>query len=159
MEEWLSQEDGEATKQELMDEAIVAMLWTPSQTAEQESEGEKEEKQRHTWKHVQDCLATFLEFTQSSPYYNSSEVMAIQVIYNLFLSKKASSCKQADICQLFARAAQRSADVPVLDVDDPSSMPSSSGASCSRDCDSSPKPSSSGVSHTLLYSSDSEMSD
>ena len=30
--------------------------------------------------------------------------------------------------------------MPVLDVDDPSPMPSSSGASCSRDDDSSPKP-------------------
>ena len=80
MVEWLSRKDGEATEQELTDEAIVAMLRTPSQTAEQESEGEEEEKQRHKWKHAQDCLATFLEFTQSSPYYNSSEVMAIQVI-------------------------------------------------------------------------------
>ena len=116
--------------QELTDEAIVAMLRTPSQTAEQESEGEKEEKQRTTWKHAQDCLATFLEFTQSSPYCNSSEV-----ICNKFLGKKAGSCKQADIRQLFARAAQRSADMYVLDVDDPSPMPSSSGASCSRGYD------------------------
>ena len=64
-------------EQELTDEATVAMLRTPWQTAEQESEGEEEEEQRHTWKHAQDCVATFLEFTQSSPYYNSSEVMAI----------------------------------------------------------------------------------
>ena len=34
MEEWLCWEDGEATEQELTDEAIVAMLRTPSQTAE-----------------------------------------------------------------------------------------------------------------------------
>ena len=68
MEEWFSRENGEATEQELTDEPIVAMLRTPFQTAEQEFEGEEEEKQRHTWKHAQDCLATFLEFTQSSPY-------------------------------------------------------------------------------------------
>ena len=157
MEEWLSQEDKEPTVQELKDEAIVAMLRTLSQTAEHESKGEEEEeKQRKTQKQAQEVITTLLDFTQSSPYYNSSEVMNIQVLYKKFLQKKASSCKQADIHQLFARAAQRASDV--VDVDNPSPMPSSSGASCSRDDNSSPKPSSSGVSRTLLYPSDSEMS-
>ena len=71
--------------------------------------------------------------------YNPDETA---LFWCCLLNKKASSCKQVDIRQLFARAAQRSDDVPVLDVDDPSPMPSSSD-----------------VSRTLLYPSDSEMSD
>ena len=152
MEEWLSRED-EPTVQELTDKAIVAMLRTPSQTAEYESKGEEEEeKQKKRWKQAQEAFTTLLDFTRSSPYYNSSEVMKIQVLYNQFLQKKASSCKRADIRPLFARAAQR-ASVDVVDVDDLSPMPSPSGAS------SSPKPSTSGVSRALLYTSDSETSD
>ena len=48
MEEWLNLEEGEPVVQELTDEAIVAMLRTPTQTAEQESDGEEEEKERTT---------------------------------------------------------------------------------------------------------------
>ena len=157
MEEWLNLGVEEPVVQKLTDEAIVAMLRTPTQTAEQ-SEGVEKEKERTTWKQAQEGLATFLEFMQSSPYYNS-EVMSIQILYKKFLSRKASSFKQADIQQRFARAAQRTTDVLSPMGDDPSPKPSSSGVSCSRDDDSSPKPSSSGVSRTLRYTSDSECSD
>ena len=149
MEEWLSREDEEPTVQELTDESIVAMLRTPSQTAEHKSDEEEEEKQKKMWKQAQEAFTNLLDFTQSSPYYNSSEVMKLQAMNNQFLQKKASSCKQADIHQLFARAAKRAS----VDVDDPSPMPSSSGES------SSPRPSNSGVSRALVYMSDSEMSD
>ena len=126
------------------------MLWKPSQTTENESKGEEEEeKQKKTWKQAQEAFTTLLNFMESSHYYNSSEVMKFQVLYNQFLQKKASSCKQADIRQLFARAAQRAS----VDVDDPSPMPSSFEAS------SSPKPRTSDVSRALLYTSDSEMID
>ena len=130
MEEWLNLEEGEPVVQELTDEAIVAMLRTPTQTAEQESDGEEEEKERTTWKQAHEWLTTFLKFTQSSLYYNSSKFMSVQILYNKFLSKKASSCKQADLRQLFARAAQRTTDVSSPMEDDPSPKPSSSGVSC-----------------------------
>ena len=70
MEEWLNLEDSEPTVQELTDEAILSMLRTPTQTAEQKSEGEgeKEERTKVSWKSAQDAFETILSFTESNPY-------------------------------------------------------------------------------------------
>ena len=62
-----------------------------------------------SWKQGQDHLEGFMRFVEQSPHYNASEVMQFHIAYNNFLQKKANSCKQADIRELFARALQRSA--------------------------------------------------
>ena len=56
-----------------------------------------------TWKEGQASLETFIRFVEQSAHYNSSEVMSFHIAYNNFLKKKANSCKQADIRELFAR--------------------------------------------------------
>ena len=110
IEEWMHLDDTEPTLQKLTDEAIVSMLCMPTSIAEHESEGE-DEKVKVSWKSAQDSLENFIKFMESNSYYNSSEVMTMHILYNKFLTKKASSWKQADLRQMFARAAQCSAPV------------------------------------------------
>ena len=101
---------GEPVVQEVTEENIVEMLRTPPEPAQQFSEGEdeQEERERMSWKQGQDHLEGFMCFVEQSPHYNASEVMQFHIAYNNFLQKKANSCKQADIRELFARALQRS---------------------------------------------------
>ena len=134
--------------QEVTDENIVEMLCTPPQPVQQFSEDEEEEREKMTWKEEQASLETFIRFVEQSAHYNSSEVMSFHIAYNNFLKKKANSCKQADIRELFARASKRSAPAAISSPDEPSPM----------EDDSSPKASCSGVSRAL-YLSDSEDSD
>ena len=92
-----------------------------------------------------------MRFAEESAHYNALAVMQFHIAYNNFLQKKANSCKQADIRELFARASQRSAAAAAAatsSLDEPSSM----------EDDYSPKASCSGVSHTLSLT-DVESSD
>ena len=144
LEEWLYLEEGEAVVQEVTDENIVEMLRTPPQPVQQFSEGEDEEEEREkmTWKEGQEHLEKFIRFVEQSPHYNSSEVMSFHIAYSSFLKKKANSCKQAGIRELFARASKRSAPAAISSSDELSPMEE----------DSSPKASCSGVSRTLSLS-------
>ena len=71
-----------------------------------------------SWKQGQDHLEEFMRFVEQSPHYNASEVMQFHIAYNNFLQKKANSCKQADIRELFARASQRSVAAAVISSPD-----------------------------------------
>ena len=137
-------EEGEPVVQEVTDENIVEMLHTPPQPIQQFSEGEdeEEEKEKMTWKEGQEHSEKFIRFVEQSPHYNSSEVMSFHIAYSSFLKKKANSCKQADIRELFARASRRSAPAAISSPDEPSPI----------EDDSSPKASCSGVSRTLSLS-------
>ena len=77
-----------------------------------------------SWKQGQDHFEGFMRFVEQSPHYNASEVMQFHIAYNNFLQKKANSCKQADIRELFARPLQRSAAAPaaaaISSLDEPS---------------------------------------
>ena len=148
LEEWLCLEEREPVVQEMTDENIVEMLRTPPQPVQQFSEDEEKEREKMTWKVGQEYLEKFIRFVEQSAHYNSSEVTSFHIAYNNFLKKKANSCKQADIRELFARASKRSAPAAISSPDEPSPM----------EDDSSPKASCSGVSHTLSLS-DSEDSD
>ena len=71
-----------------------------------------------SWKQGQDHLEGFMCFVEQSPHYNASEVMQFHVAYSNFLQKKANSCKQADIRELFTRASQRSAAAAAISSPD-----------------------------------------
>ena len=71
-----------------------------------------------SWKQGQDHLEGFMRFVEQSPHYNASEVMQFHIAYN-FLQKKANSCKQADIRELFARASQRCAAAAAAAISSP----------------------------------------
>ena len=75
-----------------------------------------------SWKQGQDHFEGFMHFVEQSPHYNASEVMQFHIAYNNFLQKKANSCKQADIRELFARPLQRSAAAAaaISSLDEPS---------------------------------------
>ena len=125
---------------------------TPPEPIQQdEGEDEEEEKEKKSWKEVQEHFQHVIDFVEQSPHYNSLEVMQFHIAFNTFLKKKANSCKQADIRELFARASKRSAAAAAAAAalsspDDPSPMEE----------DSSPKPSCSGVSNTLSDVDDSD---
>ena len=71
-----------------------------------------------SWKQGQDHLEGFMRFVEQNPHYNASEVMQFHIAYNNLLQKKANSCKQADIWELFARALQRSAAAAAISSPD-----------------------------------------
>ena len=150
LEEWMELDASEPIVEELTDEAIVSMLRTPPPVVpEHESDAEEEEVPKVTWKEAQTGLEAFVKFVETSSYYNQAEVMSCHILYNAFLTKKASSWKQADLRQLFAQAARRSAASTAAstaaaavvsspsDADDPSPMAESPSpkAGCSRTLD------------------------
>ena len=95
IEEWKHLDDTEPTVEELTDEAIVFMLRTLT-ASPNTSVRERKEKVKVSRKSAQDGLETFLKFVESSSYYN------LHILYNKFLTKKASSWKQADLRRMFA---------------------------------------------------------
>lgn len=108
IDEWLAQ-DAELGGVEMMsDKDIIDSVVTPDKEKEDEDdEEESEEVQQLSWSEGVAAMERVLLFAERSPAFNISEVMNLHILMKEFYKKRSEAVKQADIRDLFKRAAKR----------------------------------------------------
>lgn len=106
IDEWLAQ-DAELGGVEMMsDQDIIDSVVTPDKEKE-ESDEEDSEDNKVSWSEGVAAMEKVVAFAECNPAFNINEVMNLHIIMKGFYKKRSEAVKQADIRDMFRRAAKR----------------------------------------------------